>query len=98
MLAISPRLGELLTRATQTPDFETAVWKMFSEYVELKLSALEDTIAAFEQKWGKSFDEFSRKSKEGSLPKDLYSWEIEKDFWEWEQAVTLKHHYETLRV
>jgi len=97
MLAISPRLGELLTRATQTPDFETALWKMFSEYVELKLAVLDETISSFEKKWGMSFDVFSRKSKDGSLQQDPYSWDVEQDYWAWEEAVTLKHHYETLQ-
>ena len=97
MLAISPRPGELLTRATQTPDFETALWKMFPEYVELKLAALDKTISSFEQKWGMSFEAFSRKSQDGLLNQDPYSWDVEQDYWAWEQAITLKQHYETLR-
>jgi hypothetical protein len=94
---MSPKMGELLTRATRTPDLETALWKVLSEYVDMKTSALKGTIARFEQKWGMSFDEFSRRTRERTLDKDAYSWEVEQDFWAWEEAATLLKHYETLR-
>lgn len=96
MLAISPKLSQLLTRATQTPDLETALWKVLSEYIELKTEQLNQAIARFEEKWGMSFDEFARRSAAGKLAKDTYSWEVEQDFWQWEQAVTLLEHYQTL--
>ena len=34
-----------------------------------------------------SFEEFKEKIKEN------YSYEVEKDFWEWEEAETLKQYY-----
>ncbi len=97
MLAISPRLGELLTRATQTPDLETALWKVLSEYVDMKLVSLDETISNFERKWNMSFDVFSQKCKDGTLDQDPYSWEVEQDFWQWEQAVTLSQHYKAIK-
>jgi len=97
MVTLSPRLGELLTKATQTPDIEAALWKVLSEYLDLKSDKLSEQIAEFEQKWGMSFEEFSRRCKERELEKDAYSYEVEKDFWEWEKALTLRRHYEALR-
>jgi hypothetical protein len=94
---LSPRLGELLTEATQTPDIEAALWKVLSEYLDLKSNKLSAQIAEFEQKWGMSFEEFSSRCKERNLEKDAYSYEVEKDFWEWEKALTLRRHYEALR-
>jgi hypothetical protein len=96
MVALSPRLGEFLTKATQTPDLETALWKVLLEYVELKSKALKEQIVQFESKWGMSFEEFSQRCREGTLQADPYSWEVEQDFWAWEKAVTLLRHYETL--
>ena len=97
MIALPPRLGELFTQATQTPDLETALWKVLSEYLDLKLDALGERIAEFELKWDMSFEEFSSRCQEGSLEKDAYSYEVEKDFWEWEKAFTLRRHYKALR-
>lgn len=98
MLSVSPKLGELLIRTTQTPDLETALWKVLSEYVDLKIAALNETMAELEQKWQMSFDEFSKRLHAGTLDKDSYSWEVEQDFWKWEQAVTLLRHYQTLKA
>lgn len=98
MIAVSPRLGELLTRTTQSPDLETAVWKVLSEYVEMKVVALTGAITRFEQKWEMSFDEFSHRCKDGTLKQDPYSWEVEQDFWAWEQAVTLLQHYHSVSI
>ncbi len=96
MLTISPKLGSLLTRTTKTPDLETALWKVLSEYVEMKILALKKTTTQLEEKWNMSFDEFSQRSRSKTLDKDIYSWETEQDFWAWEQALTLLEHYETL--
>ena len=97
MVTFSPRLGELLMKTTQTPDMETALWKVLSEYLDLKSDKLSGRITEFEQKWDMSFEEFSRKCKKKGLEEDAYSYKVEKDFWEWEKALTLRRHYEALR-
>ncbi len=97
-VSMPPRLGALLTEIVEIPDIGMALRKVLSEYLELKGKALEERIAAFEAKWGMSFEEFSQKCAEGALAEDAYSYEVEKDFWEWEQAVTLQRHYESLRL
>lgn len=97
-VSMPPRLGALLTELVEIPDIGMALRKVLSEYLELKSKALEERIAAFEAKWHMPFDEFSRKCAEETLAEDTYSYEVEKDFWEWEQAVTLQRHYESLRL
>lgn len=98
MVTVSPQLGALLMKVTETPDIETALWRVLLEYLEFKSSVLKEQIAALEQKWDMSFDEFSQKCAEESLGKDVYSYEVERDFWKWERAVTLRRHYEALRT
>jgi hypothetical protein len=98
VVSMPPRLGGLLTELAEVPDIGMALRKVLSEYLELKGKALEERIAAFEAKWGMSFEESSQKCAEGTLAGDAYSYEVERDFWEWEQAVTLQNHYESLRL
>ena len=98
MIALPPDLGERLTRAVQIPDMETALWKMLSDYLELKIAALKMQITQLEEKWQMPFEEFAAQCKEQTLAADPYSWEVEQDFWKWEKAVTLLEHYEALRV
>jgi hypothetical protein len=59
---------------------------------------LKASIAQFEEKWGMSFAEFSQRCRDNTLDGDAYSWEIEQEFWDWEQAVTLLEHYKSLQL
>ena len=98
MIAVSPKLGEFLTKATQTPDIEAAFWQIFNEYVSMKLAALRETDKKFERKWEMTFDEFTQQFRDGTLKEDAYSWNVEQDYWSWEQTVTLLRHYESLTM
>lgn len=98
MVALSPRIAVFLNRVTATPDLETALLKVLSEYVELKLAKLDEQIKVFESKWGMTFAEFSERFENDQLEQDSYSYAVEKDFWEWEKAETLKKHYLESRV
>jgi len=94
----SPRAGNLLAQVADTPDLETALWKVLSDYINLKIQALQNEIDRFETKWEMSFSEFSEKFGENNLPVDAYTYEVESDFWAWEQAETLLQHYESLQI
>jgi hypothetical protein len=94
---ISPRAGNLLTRVAETADLDAALWKVLSDYIDLKIRSLQEEIVAFETKWGMTFAEFSDKCEEGSLATDPYAYEVESDFWAWERAETLLDHYKSLQ-
>lgn len=94
---VSPRLAEFLVKTTGAKDVDNAFQKVFSDYLELKLKSLQETIESFHSKWGMSFDEFKKKVKAGTLESDVYSFDVEQDFWRWEETETLKKHYETLK-
>jgi hypothetical protein len=98
MVTVSPRIGALLTQVAETPDIETALWRVLSDYIDLKFAALTVQVKEFEAKWGMSFSEFSSKIKDGTLGADAYSFDVEKEFWEWEKAETLLNHYQTLKA
>jgi hypothetical protein len=96
-IAVSPRIGALLTQVTETPDLETALWKVLFDYIGLKLGLLRQCVRAFESKWEMTFEEFSERCDAETLDQDAYAYDVESDFWEWEKAETLLQHYETLR-
>jgi hypothetical protein len=97
-ISVSPRVGALLTQVTETPDLETALWKVLSEHIDLKTQLLRQRIRAFESKWGMTFEEFSERCEAETLGRDPYAYEAESDFWEWEKAETLLRHYEALQA
>ncbi|GFP33690.1 hypothetical protein HKBW3S42_02034, partial [Candidatus Hakubella thermalkaliphila] len=43
------------------------------------------------------FEEFKKRLKSGAVKKDAYAFDVEQDFWQWEEAETLKKHYEESR-
>ena len=97
-ITVSPRISTLLTQVTKTPDLETALWDILSEYVDLKIKLLGERVRAFESKWRMSFKEFSKHCKSETLEQSSYAYEVESDFWEWEEAETLLRHYEVLKA
>src|SRR4030067_2736091 len=97
MTVMSPKLGEVLVKTTHSKDIHDALDKIFSEYLELKLGALQEAVEGFQRKWGMVFEEFKRNFKAGTLKEGSYSFSAEKDFWQWEEAETLKKHYEEIK-
>jgi len=97
MPAVSPRLGEFLVKTTGAKDIDNAFEKVFADYLELKTKSLEEIAKSFRVKWGMDLEEFKKKVEAGALIKDSYSFDVERDFWEWEEAETLKKHYEILK-
>ena len=97
MPALSPDVGAQLLKATRSRDLDEAFEKVLTEYLELKVGALRQTTDRLEEKWGMSFSEFKRRLGEDDLPDGAYTQEVEEDFWEWEEAETLKAHYEQVQ-
>lgn len=97
MPAVSPRLGEFPIKTTKAKDIDNAFQKVFTEYLELKLKDLHEIIERFQGKWGMDFEEFKERLKSGTLKKDAYSFDVEQDFWQWEEAETIRKHYESLK-
>ncbi|KKO20486.1 MAG: hypothetical protein DCC43_15950 [Candidatus Brocadia sp.] len=97
MPKISPKLGEFLVKTTKAKDIDDAFQRVFTDYLELKLKNLQETIEQFQSRWKMTFEEFKIMPKGPSFEKDAYSYDVEQDFWQWEEAETLKKHYESLK-
>jgi hypothetical protein len=98
VVTVSPRVGVLLTQVAETPDLETALWKVLAEHIDLKAMLLRQRISTFESKWGMQFEEFAERCEAQTLGQDPYAYEVESNFWEWEKATTLLQYYEALQA
>jgi len=96
-MPVPVKIGEFLIKTTKSNDLDEALHKVFDDYLELKIKNLKEIINNFQEKWGMDFEQFKKNITENDTQKDLYSFESEKDFWEWEEAVTLKNHYEDIK-
>jgi hypothetical protein len=57
------------------------------DLVRLKLKEAGEQRAAFEQRYGMDSEAFKQAWDEGRIA-DRHSYEIERDYWEWEATVT----------
>jgi len=96
-IALPPRLAKSLLEITREPKPDAALVTLMSEFIKLKLESIEEKMENFEEKWNMSFKKFKKACKENKLKKDPYSYEVEKDYREWEALITLKEYYERLR-
>jgi hypothetical protein len=98
MPSLSPDVGSHLLKATRSQDLDEAFEKVLSEYLELKIADLQERTDRLEEKWEMEFSTFKRRLPEDDLPDDAYSYEVEQDFWEWEEAETLKAQYQKVQA
>ena len=66
MLSVSPRIVVVLSEATETPNLETAMWWILTEYVDLKTRELREQARTFEVRWVMTFVEFVERVEDRS--------------------------------
>ena len=96
MISLSPKLSNLLIQTTKANDIESALQSVLSEYIQMKIQDLENKRKVFESKWGGDFSEYQEKIRYNTLGKDPYSYEVESEYWEWEDTLTLLEHYQSI--
>ncbi|MGH7594863.1 MAG: hypothetical protein ACREOI_00860 [bacterium] len=96
---VSKPLYKILTELTGEERFDVALHLATKDLVQLKLREAEQQIKNFEERYGMAFEKFQQDWENDQIA-DKYSYEVEKDFWEWEAAQTdctrLREMLETL--
>jgi hypothetical protein len=85
--AIPKSLVRILTRLTNQSRIDLALTVAVRDLVRLRIKEVEDERKCFERKYGMRFVEFKAKWLADEIP-DRYSYEVERDYWDWEGAVT----------
>ncbi len=86
---ISKSTAKLLKDLTGEPRLDTAVRIAVKDSLIHRLEDIEPKIEKFEKKYGMDFEAF-RKAWENDEIEDKYSYDIESDYWKWEELVTRK--------
>jgi hypothetical protein len=84
---ISKPIYQILSDLTQEPRLEVALPLAIKDWLRLKLKEARDIQGDFRERYGKDFQAFQRAWESGEIPK-RHSYEVERDYWEWEAAVT----------
>ena len=84
---ISKPLHRILSELTGAERFDIALHLATKDLVRLRLKEAEETLDMFAGRYGMSYEQFQNAWEEGRIA-DKHSYEVEKDFWEWEAAHT----------
>lgn len=85
-MALKP-LHRVLSQLTGEDRFDVALHLATKELAQLRLQESHRQIKSFEDRYGMNFDQFQRAWESGAIPAPR-SYEVEKDYWEWEAALT----------
>lgn len=96
-LILPPHIAEGLMRIAKERRPDVALLTIIHDYLNLKLEVIDLRLKKLEEKYGMGFEEFEEACRDGTLNKDVYSYEVEEDYRLWEELVTLKRYYEELR-
>ena len=84
---ISKPIYRVLTDLTQESRVEVALPLAIKDWVRLRLKETRQQREVFEQRYGMDFSAFQQAWQEGHIA-DKHSYEVERDYWEWEAAET----------
>ncbi|MFZ2359959.1 MAG: hypothetical protein WA040_11505 [Anaerolineae bacterium] len=84
---ISKPMFQILTDLTRESRIEVALPLAIKDLVRLKLADAARSRLAFEQQYGIDFEAF-RQAWEEDRVADKHSYDVGRDYWEWEAAVT----------
>lgn len=84
---ISKPMFQILTDLTRESRLDVALPLAIKDLVRLKLAEAVRVRSAFEQQYGIDFEAFQQAWHEGRIA-DEHSYDVERDYWEWEAAVT----------
>ena len=88
-MALSPSLVKLLLEITGSSDLNVAIKEISKDAIEHRLEKIECEIRKFEEKYGMTFEDFKKAWEDGKI-ESKHSYEVEKDFWEWEGLISRK--------
>jgi hypothetical protein len=84
---ISKPIHKILTDLTGEIRFDVALHLATKDLVRLKLKEVEEQRKRFEERYQMDFEAFKQAWNEDQIP-NKHSYEVERDYWEWEAAVT----------
>jgi hypothetical protein len=84
---ISKPLHRILSELTGEEQLDLALHHATKDLIELKLREAQERLKIFAERYGMPFEEFQKAWENDQIDKK-YSYEVEKDYWEWEAAQT----------
>jgi len=84
---IAKPIHKILVDLTGKMRFDVALHVATKDLVRLKLKEVGEQRKRLEERYQMDFEAFKQAWNEGQIP-NKYSYEVERDYWKWEAAVT----------
>ncbi|HEC67298.1 MAG TPA: hypothetical protein ENI35_00550 [Candidatus Desulfofervidus auxilii] len=94
-MVISTNILKILADITGEPRFDFAIRQILKDAIEHRVERIEREIKQLEKKYEMKFEEFEKKFQKEEIS-NQYSYEIEKDYLEWEGLVGRLKKYQKL--
>lgn len=91
--SISKDTAKLLKDITGEPRLDAAIRMTVKDALKHRLEMIESDIRDLKDKYGMKFTEFEEAWENGKI-EEKYSYDVESDYWEWEELVTRKKKIE----
>ncbi len=85
-----------LIELTGQSQIDVALMMTLRDAIEHRLEKIESALRDYEQKYGMTFQQFEAQARTGEMP-DRFSYERERDYFEWDSLVTRKRKLEEIR-
>lgn len=87
--------NQILKVMTRKSSVDSALPLAMKDWLRLKILERQAQVKAYENKYGMTYDEYEKACMDGRI-EDPYSYEVEKDGWDWEALVTEIEDYEEM--
>ncbi len=87
--------NQILRLLTGKSRVNSALPLALKDLLRLKIQERQAQVGEFEKKYGMTFAEYEEACKDGRI-KDPYSYEVEKDGWDWEALITEIEDFEEM--
>ena len=86
-IVVPEAIYRFVRKITGQSNFHIALLPATKNTVQSRMEETQALIAGFENKYKMTFPEFEKACNDGRI-KDPFSYEVEKDDWEWETAIS----------
>ena len=94
-MVVSKKVERILMDLTGEPEPEVALHMALGDILAHRLEIIQGNLKEFEKKYNMSFADFESAWKKDKLPAK-YSYDVEKDYWEWEGFISRKKKLQEL--
>lgn len=94
-MAVATNISKALMEITGEPRPDIAILEIITDAVEHRIEKVKAGIKTYEKKYGMTFEKFKERFEKGETA-NIYSYNVETDYLEWEGLISRLKKYNSL--